>query len=199
MKTTVLISPEEYLQEEAQALHKSEYYAGEVVAMAGAQTAHNRIVSNLSGELYICLKRGKCVLFPSAMLLSLPECEKYVYPDIMIVCEEPQIQNTPLHLERGRGEVGRQGLDILHNPSVIIEVMSESTGAYDRTEKMDCYLKLDSLKQYVLVDSESIAIKTYTRTPENDWLMHTETDETKKITIGDCEIALEDVYHKIGF
>ncbi len=116
MKTTVLISPEEYLQEEAQALHKSEYYAGEVVAMAGAQTAHNRIVSNLSGELYICLKHGKCVLFPSDMLLYLPECEKYVYPDIMIVCEEPVIT-----------EKGRQGLDILHNPSVIIEVMSEST------------------------------------------------------------------------
>jgi Uma2 family endonuclease len=77
--------------------------------------------------------------------------------------------------------------------------MSESTASYDRTEKMDCYLKLESLKQYVLVDSESVEIKTYTRTPENDWLMHTETNRSKKIRIGDCEIALQDIYHKVGF
>jgi Uma2 family endonuclease len=188
MQTLTQISPEEYLQQEAQAEHKSEYHAGEVVVMAGAQTAHNRIVANLMGEIGICLKYKNEVIFPSAMLLSLPECEKYVYPDMMIVREEPHITRQ-----------SRQGLDVLHNPSVIIEVMSESTALYDRTEKMDCYLKLASLKQYVLVDSEGVEIKTYTRTPENDWLMHTETDRNKTICIGDCEIALQDIYHKVGF
>jgi len=173
MKTNTLVSPEDYLTQEAQAAHKSEYHAGEIVAMAGAQTAHNRIVANLIVEIGICLKHGNCVLFPSDMLLSLPECEKYVYPDVMIVCEEPIITRK-----------GRQGLDVLHNPSVAIEVLSKSTASYDRTEKMDCYLKLQSLKQYVLVDSESINITTYMRTPENDWLMHTETDKTQKIQIG---------------
>lgn len=188
MQTLTQISPEEYLQQEAQAEHKSEYHAGEVVAMAGAQTAHNRIVANLMGEIGICLKSKNDLLFASAMLLSLPACKKYVYPDLMIVCEEPNITRK-----------SRQGLDVLHNPSVVIEVMSESTASYDRTEKMDCYLKLESLKQYVLVDSESVEIKTYTRTPENDWLMHTETDRNKTIQIGDCEIALQDIYHKVGF
>lgn len=188
MVTTNLISPEEYLVQEAQATHKSEYHAGEIVAMAGAQTAHNRIVASISGELYICLKHGNCELFPSDMLLALPECEKFVYPDLMIVCEEPNIERHE-----------KRGLDVLHNPAVIIEVLSESTASYDRTEKMDCYLKLSSLKQYVLVDSERVSVKTYTRTPENDWLMHTETDKNKTVVIGDCEIALADIYRKVGF
>jgi Uma2 family endonuclease len=188
MKTAVLISPEDYLTEEARADHKSEYHAGDIVAMAGAQTEHNRIVANLMVEIGICLKHSDCVLFPSDMLLALPECEKYVYPDLMIVCQEPIISRKE-----------RNGLDVLHNPSVVIEVMSESTASYDRTEKMDCYLKLASLKQYVLVDSEQTEIKTYTRTSENDWLLHTENDLAKKIQIGDCEVSLQDVYNRIGF
>jgi Uma2 family endonuclease len=187
MQTLVKISPEEYLIEESHALQKSEYHAGEVVAMAGAQTAHNRIVANVQGELYICLKNGACVLFPSDMLLSLPACEKYVYPDIMVVCETPVIEKK-----------AQQGLDVLHNPSIIIEVMSKTTAVYDKTGK-DCYLLLESLQQYVLIDSEAIEVITYTRTPENDWLMHKENDLTQHIQIGDCNIALQDIYHKIGF
>lgn len=188
MQTLIAISPEEYLASELHSTHKSEYHAGEVVAMAGAQTAHNRIVVNLSGELYMCLRLGKCELFPSDMLLALPACEKFVYPDLMIVCAEPDIEKN-----------GQNGLDFLRNPSVIIEVTSKSTAQYDKTEKMDCYLKLDSLVQYVIVDSEAVHIRTYTRTPQNDWLLHIETDKNQKIKISNCEISLTDIYNRVGF
>ncbi len=188
MVTTTLISSEEYLAQEAQATHKSEYHAGEVVAMAGTQFEHNVIIINLIRALGDCADKHDCIILSSDILLALPECEKYVYPDVMIVCETPNIVRHE-----------KRGLDILHNPSVVIEVLSESTASYDRTEKMDCYLKLNSLGQYVLVDSESVEVKTYTRTPENDWLMHTETDKNKTIVIGDCEVALNDIYRKVGF
>ncbi|TAE72470.1 MAG: Uma2 family endonuclease [Bacteroidetes bacterium] len=101
-----IISEEEYLTREAKADFKSEYHQGEVLMMAGASLYHNRIVSNLIGELYTCLKNKKCEVLPSDMLLKLPACKKYVYPDITIVCEEIQLD-----------EEKKQGLDVLLNPS----------------------------------------------------------------------------------
>jgi Uma2 family endonuclease len=182
------ISVEEYLANEAQAPHKSEYHEGEVVAMAGAQLAHNLIVSNLIRHLGNCLADKECVVLPSDMLLKVPKCEKYVYPDVMIVCREIAID-----------EIKYTGLEVLLNPTVIIEVLSESTAAYDQSEKMRCYFTLPSLQQYVMVHSEKIDINTYTRTPENDWLLHLATQSEDKVKIGDCEIAIQDIYNKVGF
>jgi Uma2 family endonuclease len=182
---TNTITPENYLELEAQADHKSEYHAGEIVAMAGAQEPHNRIVSNIVGELYACLKGKMCQVYPSDLLLKLPECDKYVYADITVVCEKVELDT-----------VKHKGLDVLLNPQIVIEVLSESTASYDHTEKMRCYLLLSSLKQYVLVDSTKVDVVTYTRTPENDWLMHTETDATASVQIGECLITLEDIYRK---
>jgi Uma2 family endonuclease len=188
MKIITKISVEEYLQNEAQAEVKSEYHNGEVVAMAGAQLSHNIVVSNLIRYLGNCLDGKNCLVLPSDMLLHLPDCEKFVYPDVMIVCGEVQLDKAK-----------RQGLDVLLNPTVIIEVLSESTADYDRTEKLHCYLMLNSLQQYVLVDSEKVHISTYTRTTENDWLLHIEQNINESIHIHECNVALKDIYNKIGF
>jgi Uma2 family endonuclease len=94
MTTTTLISPEEYLLQEAQSDTKHEYHAGEIVNMAGAKLAHNRIVSNLIYCLSLCLDGKSCEVLANDMLLALPECEKYVYPDVMIVCEKPQLADV---------------------------------------------------------------------------------------------------------
>jgi Uma2 family endonuclease len=143
MQTLTKISVEEYLQNEAKAEFKSEYHAGEVVAMAGAQFIHNQIVANLIIEIGTCLKAKNCQILPSDMLLKIPECEKFVYPDISIICGEVQMD-----------ELKHFGLDVLLNPRVIIEVLSDSTSVYDQTEKRRCYFTLPSLAQYVLVGSE---------------------------------------------
>ncbi len=182
---TQTLTPAMYLAQEAEADHKSEYHAGDIVAMAGAQEPHNRIVSNILIELGICLKGKKCQVYPSDLLLKLPECEKYVYADITVVCEKV-VLDTLKH----------NGLDVLLNPQIVVEVLSESTALYDHTEKMRCYLLLPSLKQYVLVDSTKVDVVTYTRTPDDDWLMHTETDATASVQIGECLMALEDIYRK---
>lgn len=188
MQTTTKISPEEYLEQEAKAKTKSEYRAGEVVAMSGAQLAHNRIVAALLQLIGNCLEDTNCEVFPSDMLLKLPECELFTYPDVMIVCEEVQLDDSK-----------RQGLDVLLNPSVVIEVLSKSTADYDRGEKMRCYLTLASLQQYVLIDSESKEIFTYNRTEEDDWLLKIFKKESDHLKIGDCEIALKDIYKKVKF
>jgi Uma2 family endonuclease len=188
MKTLTSISVEEYLLQESQAEYKSEYHAGETVAMAGAQFPHNVVVSNLIYLLSNCLWKGKCQVIPSDMLISLPECEKFVYADVSVVCEKVQLLAEK-----------RVGLDVLLNPNVVIEVLSESTELYDRVEKFGCYKTLKSMQQYVLVDSQKILIETFTRTDEGDWLLKSTNDKSKKVKIGECEILVEDIYHHLNF
>ena len=152
--------------------------------MAGAQRNHNIIVANLIKLLGNCLEDKKCVVYPSDMLLKLPECEKYVYPDITISCEEEEEVDV------------RNGLDVLLNPTILIEVTSKTTASYDKNEKLDCYITLDSLQEYWLINSEKPEIISYKRTLNNDWLMHSSADIDEEITIGECEILLRNIYKK---
>lgn len=186
METLIKISPEEYLAKEAKADFKSEYRAGEVFAMSGAQLAHNQIVAALLRLIGNCLEDTNCQVFPSDMLLKIPDCELFTYPDVMVVCGE-------IELDKDK----RQGLDVLLNPSVVIEVLSKSTADYDRGEKMRCYLTLPSLQQYVLIHSESFDVSTYLRNKENEWLLKIFKNPSEKIKIGNCEIALAEVYKKV--
>jgi Uma2 family endonuclease len=163
---------------ELENLIKSEYHAGEIVNMAGAKLAHNIIVANLIRLLDVCADENGCLVLPSDMLLRLEDCDKYVYPDVMMVC-------GALILE-----------DVLLNPSVVIEVASPSTALFDRTEKMECYLLLDSLKQYVLVDSEKIDVVTYTRNDKNQWIMQYFNKKDETALISECALLLEKIYKK---
>ncbi|MFN3317053.1 MAG: Uma2 family endonuclease, partial [Raineya sp.] len=126
MELLTKISVEEYLEQEAKAEHKSEYHAGETKAMAGASRNHNVLVANIITILNNCLKEKSCLVLPSDMLVKLPDCEKYVYPDLIIVCGEEKYEK-------------HRGLDVLLNPTIVIEVLSESTANYDSNEKMECY------------------------------------------------------------
>jgi len=186
MQVTTKVSVEEYLLKEKEAEGKSEYHNGEIVAMAGAKEPHNVIVSNLIIELGNCLKKYNCRLYSSNMLLKLEKCNKYVYPDLMIVCEKPALENYA-------------GLDALLNPLVIIEVLSESTKNYDHSEKMNCYLELESLTEYIMVDSEEVSFASYKKTENRDWLFKTIKNIEEKVVIFDCEIALQDIYRNVDF
>ncbi|PKQ70588.1 Uma2 family endonuclease [Raineya orbicola] len=183
METLVKISVEEYLEQEARNQHKSEYHAGEVIAMAGASLKHNVIVANVITILSNCTKEKNCIVLPSDILVKLSTCERYVYPDVVLVCGEQ-------HLEIYKG------IEVLLNPTIIIEVLSESTAHYDAHEKMECYFALESLKEYWLVDSEKVAIRGYKRQNENDWNLHLTKNPEEKIFIGECEILVKDIYLK---
>ncbi|MCY7358172.1 MAG: Uma2 family endonuclease, partial [Rudanella sp.] len=108
-----VVSPEEYLTMERQALDKSEFFNGEIIPMAGATRNHNRIKENLSILIGISLDESECQSFSSGMRVHLPATGLYAYPDIVVVCGEPDL--LP-------GE-----FDNLLNPRVLLEVMSEGT------------------------------------------------------------------------
>jgi len=178
-------TPEEYLALERQAQYKSEYYAGEIFAMAGASRWHNLIVANVVGELRSQLKGRPCTTYPSDMRLKISPTGLYAYPDVTVVCGEAQFEDTQQ--------------DILLNPTLIVEVLSDSTEAYDRGGKFAHYRKLDSLMAYVLITQTKPHVEHYGRQPDNRWLL-SEADsvhDTIHLPTIDCHLALAEVYDKV--
>ena len=152
METTAaqaFLSPEEYLARERKALTKSEYRSGQLYALPGASRKHNIIAVHVSGELYIQLKERSCEIYTNDMRVKVSSAGLYTYPDVVVVCEEPQFEDTHF--------------DTLLNPTVLIEVLSPSTAAYDRGEKFASYQKLDSLCEYVLISQDRVRVEYYLR------------------------------------
>lgn len=177
------ILAEDYLALEAQAETKHEFRNGQIVAMAGAQLAHNQLVSNLLVLLAQCFGKKGCQVLPSDMLLHLPECNRFVYPDLMVVCGEPK---TEL----------RKGMEYLMNPALIVEVLSKNTREEDLLHKRKCYLQLESLQEYLIVDSESIFAESYTRNGEG-WQYKSVEALEAAISAGDCTLLLQEVYARV--
>jgi Uma2 family endonuclease len=149
------ISIEEYLEMENAALEKHEYYQGEVFAMSGAKLPHNEITSNLLIAIGQKLKGKKCKPFGSDLRIHIPSNTLFTYPDISIFC----------------GKVITLNDDKWNalNPTVIIEVLSKSTKNYDRGEKFKLYRDIATLKEYILVDSESLHIEVFRLNENNHW------------------------------
>ncbi|MEP7220422.1 MAG: Uma2 family endonuclease [Bacteroidota bacterium] len=130
------ITPEEYLADERVAEYKSEYFAGEVFALAGASRGHNLIVTNLIVAIGGTLKGGGGDIYGSDLRVKVTPLGKYTYPDVTIA--------------RGRQEFEDDREDTLLNPTVIIEVLSDSTEKYDRGVKFEHYRRIPELTENIL-------------------------------------------------
>ena len=179
----VFVTPDEYLANERAAFEKSEYYQGEILPMAGASKAHNRIKENVAGEIYVALRNSNCQSFSSDMRVNLPEVLLYAYPDIVIVCGEP---------EWVAGE-----FDNLLNPSVLIEVLSDGTEDYDRGRKFARYRKIPTFEEYILVNSQAIEVEVWRKNEQGLWtLTEQAASPAQNVTIRtiDLTISLTNVY-----
>lgn len=179
----ILLTEEEYLEMEISAPFKSEYYKGEIFAMAGGTPNHNRIIGNLSGMLYSFLRKKKCKFFPSNMKIFVPKYPYYAYPDLSIVCEK--IEYSPLTNHA------------ISNPSVIIEVLSKSSENYDKTTKFGLFRQLPSLQEYVLVSSLTHHVEIFHRFDVEVWEQTADTNllsQSVLIKEIELEISLEDIY-----
>jgi Uma2 family endonuclease len=176
------VTPEQYMALEREADVKSEYISGEMYSTAGASYEHNLITANLIRELGNQLRSGPCRSVANGLRVRVDATGMYTYPDVVVVCGEPQF--TDDHL------------DTLLNPTVIIEVLSPSTEAYDRGEKFAHYRRLGSLAEYVLVTQTRQRIERFRRQADEQWLF-SETSETNgvvRLASVDCSLALSEVY-----
>lgn len=180
-----LLTPEQYLEIERAAEYKSEYYGGEMFAMAGAREAHNLVVTNAVRELANQLRPKPCRVYSNDMRVRVRTTNLYTYPDVVAVCGDPQF------LDEQR--------DTLLNPVLLVEVLPPSTEAYDRGRKFDHYKTLDSLRDYLLIATDRLHADLYTRQPDGRWLLTSASRLEDSLTLDsvDARLLMADIYEKV--
>ena len=178
-------TPEEYLTIEREAEFKSEYFDGEMFAMTGASRKHNLISLNVAANLHNRLKNSSCEVYTNDMRVKVSLTGLYTYPDIVIVCDTPEFEDSEL--------------DTLINPLVIIEVLSPSTENYDRGRKFQNYRTIPSLAEYIMISQNRYYIEHFTRQSDNTWLFRETGDKAGVIQIAsvECELTIEEMYAKV--
>ena len=181
-------TPEEYYRLEDQAEGKSDYYAGEIFAMAGGTAEHSRIAVNLGREVDNRIEGGPCLTYNSDLRLKVMATGLRTYPDLTVYCQE--LQSDP-----------EDPFDSTYvNPTVIFEVLSKTTEAYDRGFKSENYRQIDSLKAYVLVSQNHPHAEIYERNGDKwDFREFKGLDDVLKIPPLGIEIPLERVYLGVKF
>ena len=181
-----LISVPEYLEIERTSEEKHEYYKGELFAMAGGKRVHAVIAGNILTKINNQIENKPCIAFGSDMKVQVKPDGLFTYPDISALCGEEKYLDAKE--------------DTLLNPSLIIEVLSESTENYDRGKKFILYRELESLQEYVLVASEYKKIEIYRRTANNQWLLSdVKEDEQVVFETIQCFVSHKEIYNKVQF
>jgi len=177
-------SVEEYLALERSAPYKSEFHDGQIYAMTGASRKHNLVTVNIARELSAQLKKRPCEAYINDMRVKAAEARSYHYPDIAVVCGSPQFEDAHI--------------DTLLNPTVLIEVLSPSTEAYDRGGKFAHYRKIPSLREYLLVTQDQPIIERYQRQGDVWILSEAEgLDASVSLESIGCILSLREVYDKV--
>jgi len=174
--------PSAYLDWEEMQDEKHEYIAGEVFAMTGARREHVVVALNLAAAFKQALRGTRCQAYISDMKLRVEQVDAFYYPDVMVSCSA---------LDHTAGQY-------LSQPTLIVEVLSDSTAAYDRGNKFAAYRTLGSLKEYVIVDIPARRVECYRRTPENEWLLHDYlADESCLFTSLDMTVSMADIFENV--
>ncbi|MEI6045450.1 MAG: Uma2 family endonuclease [Chloroflexota bacterium] len=182
-----LYSPEEYLALEEVAETKSEYYDGQLFAMAGGSFNHNLIASNVLAAFNRAVENKPCFAFSSDLRLQIEERKKYTYADVMVICGQPQFT------------LGRN--DTITNPLILVEVLSPSTMKFDQEGKFRLYRGITSLTDYILIDQYSFYIQYYHKLEADKWLLQTIQEPSNSLEIATLELKLplETIYRKVVF
>jgi Uma2 family endonuclease len=135
---------------------RNEYMAGEVFAMVGVRQSHNVATLNLATALRRELKGSPCRVFIESVKTRIEAADCFFYPDIVVTCDDRDRQ-TPHYVS---------------HPLLVVEVLSDSTAAFDRGAKFAAYRKLESLRDYVLFDVAAQRIEVFRRNPENHWVLY---------------------------
>jgi Uma2 family endonuclease len=182
-----LLTEEEYLTLDRAAQVRSEFYQGVMYAMSGGSRSHAAIIASLTREFSSALKNRPCLPVTQCLRVRIERGGLYAYPDIAVVCGEEQYADDQK--------------DVLLNPTVIAEVLSPSTEAYDRGLKSEQYRKIASLKEYALVSQDKPHVEVYRRQPGDQWLLteYSGLDAACRFESVDCTVSLAELYDKVTF
>ncbi len=180
-------TPEEYLELENQSEIKHEYLNGEIIAMAGGTTNHNKLSLKIAAKLLASLEEQGYEIYIGDVKLWIEDYNTYTYPDVMVV--------------EGKAIYQGKNQTIITNPSVIIEVLSKSTSDYDQGDKFDIYRSLSSFKEYILIAQSQYYIKQFAKNEQGKWVLTDYRGESAilKFESVDFEISLKALYQYVDF
>jgi len=151
------LTPEEYLAFERSSEQRHAFADGEIFAMSGGTREHSLIAVNIASELSLALQDRPFEVHASDMRVKIQPTGRYLYPDASVVCGRPLFEDATR--------------DTLLNPVLIVEVLSDSSEAYDRGDKFAQYRTIESLKEYVLASQKEARIEHFRRLPDGSWLL----------------------------
>ena len=180
-------TPQEYFEIDRRSPVKCEYYQGEIFAMAGASPAHCVITANVLRELGNQLKGGPCVPYSGDLRVKVDRTGLYVYPDATVICGQPQFDH----------EDGDKNTVL--NPTLIVEVLSDSTEKYDRGAKMGHYRQIESLKEYLLIDQHEARVELHVRQPDGSLTRKDVSGLEVAVSLASvkCELPLAEIYYNV--
>ena len=178
---------DEYLALEMESVIRNEYHDGEVVPMAGGTPNHNEITGNFVFMLKAALKGQPYSVFVADQRIAIPDRNLYAYPDVVVV-------PRPLKLKSGRK-------DTVMNPILIVEVLSDSTKAYDRDEKFAAYRTIPTFQEYVLIEQTHFHVEHFVKQATNQWLFSEYDGQDAIVLLSSIsvEIFLADLYENVKF
>ncbi len=180
-------TPEDYLRLEEKADYKSDYDDGIITPMTGGTTDHNQIAGNCYIALSLGLKRQNFRVFFGDVRLWIPKVRSFKYPDVMVVAGEPTY-----HDDRR---------DTVINPQVVIEVLSDSTEAYDRNEKFKLYQTIPAFQEYILINQSNVEIDRFFKTGNKRWSLYEYDREDAELMLNSFELLIPilDIYDNVNF
>ena len=181
------LTPVEYLTIERAAPTKSEFYDGEMFAMAGGTAVHSLIGTNVTGEFGNKLRGKKCVPYNADLRIQVQTTGLFTYPDLSVLC-------GPLQFADGTD-------DTVTNPTLLVEVLSPSTEAYDRGQKFLHYRQIPSLQAYLLVSQHEPLLELFVRQDGNKWSLREATGLAAQLEIPSIEttVSLAEIYAGVTF
>ncbi len=173
---------DEFLAWEDLQPERHEFYNGEVFAMVGGRRIHERVIGNLAYRLRSHLEGSTCQVFAAGMKLQLTD-NTVLYPDILVTCDSADL----------RADLAMRA------PTLLIEVLSPSTQAYDRSQKFALYRQLASLKEYLLIDPETLRVEGFRREPDDRWvLVDMSQDAAMDCASVGCTVPLAQVFEGVN-
>lgn len=181
------LTPAEYLKIERASELRHEYFQGEMFAMTGGSARHSLIKMNIGRELSTKLKGQPCTAFDSDLRIRVSPTGLYTYPDVSVVCGELEYDDVQR--------------DTVVNPTLLIEVLSDSSEAYDRGKKFEHYRQIAALREYVLISQKWPTIERYLRNPDDTWTLTAVLglDASLHLASLDVTLSLAEVYDRVTF
>jgi Uma2 family endonuclease len=185
-RTPQKMTIEEYWEFEYNSDKRHEYHDGILVEMNYTSEPHGQIVHNLNRLIGNCILDKDCRAYSESRMVYIPECNKNFYPDIVLVCGNHDLRQVSKNMQATM------------NPTVVIEVLSDSTEGFDKITKTKCYKKIKSLKQLVFVNQNDKYVRILQKTDnERIWLEIEAYEDEDEIELVDCKMTIKDIYHRV--